>query len=227
FVAQIDPPHRGPLGQLIVGRFQADVALRELVADVLIRTDPPGARITVDGADKGASPVMVRNLALVMGHSVVATLAGYEVLHGGVRLSAARKDETVTFVLVPSRVNLALTSDPQGAAITMDGVGRGTTRFNLAGVQYGKHRFTAELAGYSLLDTTVDVSGGTGGIYFPLTKEPGGELEIKGDRPADFYVDGTLVNPGGQLENSGIQLAAVGTHVVKIQFASGPEIVKT
>src|SRR5258706_7037745 len=95
----------------------------------------------------------------------------------------------------------------------------------LSGVAFGLHKISARREGYTPVDSSVVVSDATRAIHFTLAHEPGGELMIKGDKSAEFYVDGKLVNQG--VPNSGIVLVGSGPHEIKVVLESGQPISKT
>jgi hypothetical protein len=109
----------------------------------------------------------------------------------------------------------------------VDGFTRGTTPFQLSSLTFGRHMISASREGYGAKDTSVDVSDATKVIHLALAPEPGGELQIQGDNPAQFYVDGTLVNPGGAVPNSGVLKVASGAHEIKVVLGSNAPMSKT
>ena len=130
----------------------------------------------------------------------------------------------VTLALEAGRAEVMLTSEPPGAAISMDGVPRGVAPSRLPGVALGRHQFSARLPGFTPAESTVEVSDATGQIHFALVAEPPGVLIIQGDKPANIYVDGRLV--AENLQNSGQQKLPRGTHSIKVVLASGEPISK-
>jgi hypothetical protein len=167
----------------------------------------------------------VRGLALEQPHDVEATLPGHGTARRPARLHEAGKVTTITLALDASRTEVMLTSEPPGAAISMDGIPRGVAPSRLPGVTLGRHQFSARLQGFTLAESTVEVSGATGQMHFALVAEPPGVLIIQGDKPANIYVDGRLV--AENLQNSGLQKLPHGTHSIKVVLASGEPISKS
>jgi len=127
--------------------------------------------------------------------------------------------QAVKLVLRPGMADLVVTSDPPGAQILLDGHARGSTPISLAGVPMGRHRIEARRDGHMPADTTLEVGAATGQIHLALRVEPPGVLVIQGDRPAQIYVDGTLVKEN--VQNSGPQRLRPGTHQVRVILVSG------
>ncbi|HEY6194726.1 MAG TPA: PEGA domain-containing protein [Candidatus Eisenbacteria bacterium] len=214
-----------PNGPLIVDPFRSKVALRALLADVLVTTVPPGAEVTVDGNPHGKSPVTVRGLVLERQHEIVATLPGHEPGRRLLQLHVPGKLEPANLPLAVSTFACFLTSEPPGATIKVDGVTRGTTPFQLSAVSFGRHQVLALREGYVAKDTSVDVSDATKVIHLALAPEPGGEVVIQGDYPAQFYLDGKLVNSA--VPNSGVLEVASGAHEIKVVYGANLQASKT
>jgi hypothetical protein len=68
-------------------------------------------------------------------------------------------------VTATGAVSFSLHSEPSGAAVSVDGVHRGTTPLTV-GLTPGTHRVLMTRAGYFPLEATLDVSGDASGIPF-------------------------------------------------------------
>jgi hypothetical protein len=184
-----------------------------------IRSDPPGARIVVDGEPRGQSPLA---LQLAAGeHAIEATLAGRDPVFRRVRVHA---DSTVPLVLtlgVPS-IDVVVTTDPVGARVTVDRKSLGMAPATATGLAAGRHTFRVELAGYTPRDTTVEVAAGLRQVHVQLQREPPGELEVRGDLAARLYIDGEPVGTA-HLYNWKVPLAA-GRHMVRVVPSAGEPI---
>jgi hypothetical protein len=181
-----------------------------------LRTTPAGAEILVDGAPRGASPL---ELALAPGeHVVEATLPDREPLRRRVTVPA---DSTVRLVLAfgAATARVVVTSDPAGAAVLVDRREIGTAPIPGAVLETGKHEFSARLAGWAQLDTTVVVTAELGQVHLQLRREPPGELEVRGDLAARLYLDGDPVG-SAHLYNWKLPLAA-GSYVVRVVPSTG------
>ena len=197
------------------------IALRELLGDLRIETRPPGAAITVDGRAVGTGPVTVRALGAGRSHRVEATLAD----HGSARQDVVPQAGAVTPLTlaleqVPSR--LMVTTDPAGSEVHVDGKSRGASPLTVSGLTPGSHRLSVSHAGYSPNDTTVSVRAGDQEIRLALATEPPGYLVVLGDRPAEIWIDNSLVKD--QVQNSGSQQLAPGSHPIRVVFTSGAPI---
>lgn len=147
---------------------------------MLVRSTPAGARVTVDGIDRGQTPVAVRELSLGL-HTVVVTAAGYAPWQQTVRLTADRPSMSFEVLLdasadaaqaprspaAPSRpaadaraAGLQVDSRPSGAQVWVDGVQMGVTPLYLPGMSAGAHTVRIEMPGYRPWTTSVSVGAG-------------------------------------------------------------------
>lgn len=197
------------------------VSLRPHVGDLLVETDPPGARISLDGRERGLSPIRIPDLASARRHSLEASMSGRETI----RRSLAVTEGTVTTTrieLPKARRSVYVASEPPGARVLVDGTARGETPVVLADFPLGKATIGFRREGMAALDTVVDVGEDTREVRVVLANEPRGVLVIQGDRPARIFVDGALVVEG--VQNSGPVSLDGGSHQVQVILAGGQVI---
>jgi hypothetical protein len=194
------------------------VVLQPRLGGLYVTTDPPGAAVRVDGAERGASPVRVENLTAATEHVVEATLSGRNAARA-VYTVLPDSMLSVSLRLASGTTRLVVTTDPPGAALALDGQQRGTTPLQQLEVPLGRHTFAAQLAGYVVTDTTLEVGPATGQVHVMLRPEPPGVLVVQGDHPAQIYLDGVLVREN--VQNSGPQSVRPGTHHVRVVLVSG------
>jgi hypothetical protein len=203
---------------------QQAFSMQPLFGDLRIETSPAGAQVTVDGTVRGVSPVMVRGLPLAKLHEVDATLPGRAPVHRTERLTLAGGTTIMRVTLDPGTTELMLTSEPPGATILMDGEPRGTAPAQLSNVPYGRHKFSARLSAFTVLDSTVEVSAATSHVHFVLTAEAPGVLIIQGDKPASIFVDGVRIAEGLSFARATLR---PGTHRIRVELRVGDAITKS
>src|SRR5262245_7979901 len=94
--AQAPPPQVVTNG--VTGATPATVATAPLITELVVVTDPPGARVTVDGIGRGTTPVTIRYLSA--GEKRVRVLKeGFPAQERTIRLAPARTATTVTIPL--------------------------------------------------------------------------------------------------------------------------------
>ena len=141
---------------------------------LLVRSQPAGARVSVDGKDYGVTPAAVRDLASGA-HRVKVTHDGYAPQERRVVISASRPSQTTTIALVPVRPaatahapaaapaasrltgSLAVDSRPTGARVFLDDKVVGTTPMALPSVSVGSHRIRLEHDGYRHWSSSVRI----------------------------------------------------------------------
>ncbi|MBO7483341.1 MAG: PEGA domain-containing protein [Kiritimatiellae bacterium] len=137
------------------------VKIERLILDsgeVSISSDPAGARVVVDGIERGVTP-------LVMG-GVSRGRMRVRLSHPGYRdvtreLNVSPGDSLTLDVAmeeIPGEINI--TSVPLGARIYVDGVACGKAPVFLDGVKPGRHVVLAQLDGYTDVEKTVTVVRG-------------------------------------------------------------------
>lgn len=112
---------------------------------VLVKTEPPGALISLDGKDAGRSPMTLDAVA-VGDHEIRARLGE---LSGSARLTVTRGVVArINLLLETPAVKLKILSDPPEAGVVIDGVARGTTPLILDNIASGAHLLRLEHEGH-------------------------------------------------------------------------------
>lgn len=149
-------------------------------AGLLIHSTPAGATVTIDGVQRGTTPVAVRGLELGT-RRVGVSRPGYQAAERLVTLTAERPSRTLDVDLVaaarvsapaspaarpasaaPVAANgsLVVDSRPAGASVIIDGRPAGNTPVTLTALAPGRRTVRIERPGYRTVTTTVDVKAG-------------------------------------------------------------------
>jgi hypothetical protein len=203
------------------GRLARQVMLRPLVGDLRVETQPPNAEIRVDGRLAGRSPLTIPGLPVASPHAVEASLPGYAVTREQVSVQQGTLARSM-LVLRVGTAEVLVTTEPSGAAIQVDGKAQGTTPVTLSGLSQGRHVVRASRAGRTPAETTVVVTAATRQLQLLLPPEAPGSLVVRGDVPAQIYVDDVLVVEN--VLNSGPRQLAPGSHSVRVVLVSGQTI---
>jgi hypothetical protein len=149
----------------------APVAAPPIVGSLLVRSTPPGARVLVDGRDRGRTPVTVGNLSRGA-HSVRVIRDGYEPDEREVTVTSVQRAHSMTVRLSPRRVEaasavsrpaapssapLTVESRPAGAAVFLDGRLVGTTPLVVPAVAAGEHALHLDRDGYQRWSSAVRI----------------------------------------------------------------------
>ena len=135
---------------------------------VLVRTDPPGATVTLDGVARGQTPLSLRDVSFGT-HRLELSRAGFGTVRREVTVNAQVTVVPVGVELPPARRSsvagggtpetglLAVQSRPSGARVTVDGTSAGVTPLLFA-LPVGRHQVRIEGDGYQAWVTSVDVT---------------------------------------------------------------------
>ncbi len=146
---------------------------------VRITSQPSGASVSIDGRDRGKTPLELGDLEPGR-HEYELTRSGYRPFYG-------------EFTIAGQYGSLVVTTEPVGAEVLLDSAPRGTAPdggLALVRVPYGRHTITARLAGYNDAVKTVDLKS-TGPIGVTCRLGFGrGWLAVKSDPPgASLFVN--------------------------------------
>ena len=142
---------------------------------LLISSRPAGARVFVDGRDRGQTPAMVPGLGRGA-HRIRLVRDGYSTEERRVVITGSTSPQSMAIALtrtpqpsIPAPVPaaaattapfvgaLSVDSRPQGAAVFIDGKLAGATPLNVAGVPAGEHAVRLEREGYRRWTASVRV----------------------------------------------------------------------
>jgi formylglycine-generating enzyme required for sulfatase activity len=120
-------------GVEILGRGQSqqlEYTLQPGWADVLVKSDPAGAAVQVDGIGQGATPLTIEVMAGL--REIALSLALHKPVSLQQSVTAGEEIELETIQLEPADGQLSVNSDPAGATISVAGTFHGTTPVTLS-----------------------------------------------------------------------------------------------
>jgi len=192
--------------------------LQEEKGLLILKTDPAGADIQIDGVSVGQTPRLITNLAAKDVYSVRFRKAGYQDQVISVRFEG-RKPLVREERLVLASGTIDVMSEPSGAEVTVNGVVKGVTPLKVAGVPKGRATVRFHLDGFEdeirelainagdLQTLPVVLKGLPGtlhlvsvpdGARFYVNEEARGKgpLAITGLKPGDYTVRAELAGYG-------------------------------
>ncbi|MFC1483468.1 PEGA domain-containing protein [Candidatus Neomarinimicrobiota bacterium] len=130
------------------------LTLVPLPSRLSIQSDPPGARILLDGAERGSTPLADIEVAGNQAHTASISLARYSQLDTTF-FAAADQSHELSFTLMPLPSSLSLRSIPSGAAVTLNRQPRGRTPLDLSGLTpRSQYAVRLTLRGFLPVDTS-------------------------------------------------------------------------
>lgn len=171
-----------------------------------VESEPPGARVLVNGQGRGRTPFALSDLAFGS-YAVRVEQKGYEpetqklVLDAGTPRAELRL--ALKRIALPSTGAADFVSTPAGATVTVDGQPSGETPLRGLTLKPGRRRIEISLAGHETWSSTLDVvAGETGRVEVRLRAHPAAP-------PTPEPVDVTRVyaNVSGQVDTLARKLA--------------------
>ncbi len=140
------------------GRIVVELKLSPIQGLLLIHSIPPDAEVQIDGANRGRTPLLVRDL-LTGQHRINVSLPGYVPQVRDMDI-AGRTPQKIEVRLTSSMGQISVQSTPPGALVTLDGTPSGNTPCEIPSVSAGKHLLEMALQGHTSAKAEVDVQAG-------------------------------------------------------------------
>ena len=134
---------------------------------VLVRTEPPGATVTLDGIGRGQTPLSLRDVSFGT-HRLEVSRPGFDTVRRDVTVDEQNTVVPVGVSLTPAGGlpvaagsatevgSLAIRSRPPGARVMVDGTPAGVTPLDVT-LPVGRHQVRIEGDGYQAWVTSVEV----------------------------------------------------------------------
>jgi formylglycine-generating enzyme required for sulfatase activity len=212
--AQRYQPFTGELD--VIGEGKSQTYTPQLVpawAEVTVNSEPAGAKVLVDGEDRGVTPLTTQVMA--GNHPVELQLEGFKPWTADVQVKANEPLSLGPIRLGLPDGKLALRSEPSGASVSVGGVYRGQTPVTLELRPDMAHNVVLTLPGYEAATRQVSLGAGESrAVSIPLSGVFG-EVTVQA-QPADaqLFVNG---QPAGAA-NQKLRLVAT-THDIEIRKA--------
>ena len=162
---------------------------------LLIKSEPAGANIVIDGVANGETPRLVTHLDAAYAHKVSLRKAGYQTTEFTVRFDG-RTPVLVNHKLVLDAGVITVNSEPAGASVTLNGQDWGVTPVTIPRVPKGRSTIKLKLKGFRDVVEGISVSAGDDStLNYVLEGLPGTLALTSVPSGARFYVNG---EPKGQ-----------------------------
>jgi formylglycine-generating enzyme required for sulfatase activity len=178
---------------------------------VHLTSQPAGATVYLNDKEEGQTPCVVD---LPAGDYALRLEKKYHETHTG--LLSVNGPVSRDYELARVRARVLFDSEPQGAAVYVDGVQVGTTPVATEGVEGGPHKATFVLAGHHDQIAAFEIVSRDPGerpVKATLQKIPPGRLSIECElKGVELFLDG---NPAGRLP-VGARTLEAGKHVLRV-----------
>lgn len=122
--------------------------LQEIKGLLLVKSEPDGATVLIDGMSRGQTPCLITDLAAKDTYALKLRKAGF--LEQTVPLKFnGREPRVVDEVLVLDSGVINIISDPPGAEVTVNGISRGKSPVLVKGIPKGRAAVKFTLEGFS------------------------------------------------------------------------------
>lgn len=201
---------------------------------LLMTSEPTGCDITLDGLSLGTTPRLITTLNTEGKYRLLLQKPGYQPRHVEVKFDGRTplvKKET----LILDSGTLQITSDPIGAAVTVNGIPRGNTPLTVKRIPKGRATVTLSLEGYSeaVREFTLN-AGESQNVFIRMDGLPGTLKLSTLPETARIYVDDvaqdkgscvlTGLKPGSYMVRA--ELEGYGTIEKPISIGNGQTVVE-
>lgn len=191
-----------------------DVKLDPITGLILVRSTPIGADVKVDGADRGKTPLLLTDLP-VGRYRVNVSAVGF--VSKDVELTVEnRTPQALTVALASDSATLIVDSKPQGAAVVVNGLTKGTTPCEIDRLPTGENAVSITLADHLPFQQKVKLQAGdVQKIEATLSPQPASLSVISTPAGAKVYVDDVLMGQSPLV----LDTITPGTHAVRAELA--------
>jgi len=193
-------------------RMLAEFRLEPVRGLVVIVTEPAGADITIDKAQRGRSPVLVTDL-LIGKYKVVADMRGYFRTEKDLVIEDS-VPQKLEISLKSNFGSLSIESEPSGADVSVNGVPKGQTPCKVTGLAAGELDVALSIASYRQYRQKAQVRVGEDTpVKVKLDPLPGSLVVNSTPQGAMVYVD----NQRKGKTPLTIEDLAIGEHRVRVE----------
>ena len=189
------------------------IEMTELQGLILVHSMPGEADVTLDGAFRGKTPLLMSDFPAGT-HRLKIARPGYFAKDVEVSVKD-RRPQLVSVDLTSDAATLTVNSEPAGAAVLVNGANRGTTPCKIDALPSGEVQLELRLDGYAAYQQTVKLSAGqTFQVDAPLAAQPGDLQILTTPEKAKVYVDNQLRG------EAPVKLAALppGDHRIRVEL---------
>lgn len=139
--------------------------LEKSKGSLVVKTDPDGATIYVDGKNYGLTPIEIEDLEIGE-HEMVISKEGFAQIIKKVEIKEDRVE--INEILVKAISEIFLNTEPNGAKVIINGKEMGTTPLTIKDINPGRYFVTFRALGYEEMTKSIEVKEGLNTFKFKM-----------------------------------------------------------
>jgi len=172
-------------------RAAVHLRLEPLRGLLLVHSDPAGADVELDGANRGKTPLLLTDVEFGA-HRLTFALQGFQSMEKDLRVDS-RAPQKLTADLLSNSGSLDVSSEPAGARIRLNGIEMGATPKALKAIPPGDNEIELQLTGYALYKQAFKIDAGQVlPMSVELTPLPASLTIVSTPEKAKIYIDDQL-----------------------------------
>ncbi|HPP43188.1 MAG TPA: PEGA domain-containing protein [Caldisericia bacterium] len=132
---------------------------------LIVKTDPDGATVFVDGKNYGLTPIEIKDLEIGE-HEIVISKEGYAQIIK--KIDIRKETVTIEEILIEAISEIFINTNPKGAKVIINGKEMGVTPLTLKDINPGRYIITFKAIGYEEMTKSIEVKEGLNAFNFEM-----------------------------------------------------------
>lgn len=132
---------------------------------LIVKTDPDGATVFVDGKNYGLTPIEIKDLEIGE-HEIVISKEGYAQIIK--KIDIRKETVTIEEILIEAISEIFINTNPKGAKVIINGKEMGVTPLTLKDINPGRYIITFKAIGYEEITKSIEVKEGLNAFNFEM-----------------------------------------------------------
>ncbi|NLI56841.1 PEGA domain-containing protein [bacterium] len=132
---------------------------------LIVKTDPDGATVFVDGKNYGLTPIEIKDLEIGE-HEIVISKEGYAQIIK--KIDIGEETLTIEEILIEAISEIFINTNPKGAKVIINGEEIGITPLTLKDINPGRYIITFKAIGYEEMTKSIEVKEGLNAFNFEM-----------------------------------------------------------
>ncbi len=134
---------------------------------LIVKTDPDGATIFVDGKNYGLTPIEIKDFEIGE-HEIVISKEGYAQIIK--KIEIGKETVTIEEILTKAISEIFINTNPKGAKVIINGKEMGVTPLTLKDINPGRYIITFKALGYEEMTKSIEVKEGLNAFNFEMVQ---------------------------------------------------------